>query len=108
MTAASRSAFAPRIFRWRWTGCAMAASEAQAQDAAERVMVDYQPLPAVTTTEAALRPGAPLIHDGAAGNVSFTMRMGNAEAVAAAFARARHVTRLSLYNNRLTAVTMEP
>src|SRR5579862_1404748 len=86
----------------------VAASEAQAQDAAERVMVDYQPLPAVTTTEAALRPGAPLIHDGAAGNVSFTMRMGNAEAVAAAFARARHVTRLSLYNNRLTAVTMEP
>src|SRR6516164_2715181 len=36
------------------------------------------------------------------------MRMGNADAVEAAFARAHHITRLSLYNNRLTAVTMEP
>ena len=35
-----------------------------------------------------------------ANNISFTMRMGNAEAVDAAFARAHHVTRLSLYNNR--------
>ena len=36
------------------------------------------------------------------------MSMGNADAADAAFARAHHVTRLSLYNNRLTAVTMEP
>jgi len=36
------------------------------------------------------------------------MRMGNADAVEAAFARAHHITRLSLYNNRLTAFTMEP
>ena len=43
-----------------------------------------------------------------ANNTSFTMRMGNGDAVDAAFARAHHVTRLSLYNNRLTAVTMEP
>jgi carbon-monoxide dehydrogenase large subunit len=36
------------------------------------------------------------------------MRMGNGDAVDAAFARAHHVTRLPLYNNRLTALTMEP
>ncbi len=36
------------------------------------------------------------------------MRLGNADAADAAFARAHHVTRLTLYNNRLTAVTMEP
>ena len=56
----------------------------------------------------ALRPGAPLVHDGAAGNISFTLRMGDAGAADAALARAHHVTRLTLYNNRLTAVTMEP
>src|SRR5271154_2634445 len=38
----------------------------------------------------------------------FTMGLGNSNEVGAAFARAHHVTRLSLYNNRLTAVTMEP
>ena len=63
---------------------------------------------AVVRAEDAVRPDAPLVHDGAANNTSFTMRMGNADAVDAAFARAHHVTRLSLYNNRLTAVTMEP
>jgi carbon-monoxide dehydrogenase large subunit len=86
----------------------IAATEAEARDAAELVSVDYEALPAVVRAEDAVRPGAPLVHDGAANNISFTMRMGNAEAVNPAFARAQHVTRLSLYNNRLTAVTMEP
>jgi carbon-monoxide dehydrogenase large subunit len=86
----------------------VAATEALARDAAELVAVDYDIMPAVATVEDALRPGAPLVHDGAAGNTSFTMRLGNADAADAAFARAYHVTRLSLHNNRLTAVTMEP
>jgi aerobic carbon-monoxide dehydrogenase large subunit len=86
----------------------IAATEAQARDAAELVSVDYEALLAVVRAEDAVRPGAPLIHEGATNNTSFTMRMGNADAVEAAFARAHHITRLSLYNNRLTAVTMEP
>src|SRR4029077_13831103 len=86
----------------------IAATEAEARDAAELVSVDYQALPAVVRAEDAVRPGAPLVHEGAATNISFTMRMGNADPVAPAFARAHHVSRLSLYNNRLTAVTMEP
>src|SRR5271169_6706993 len=86
----------------------IAESEARARDAAELVSVDYEVLPAVVRAEDALRPGAPLVHEGAANNTSFSMRMGNADAVEAAFARAHHVARLSLYNNRLTAVTMEP
>jgi aerobic carbon-monoxide dehydrogenase large subunit len=86
----------------------IAATEEQARDAAEQISVDYEVLPAVVRAEDAVRPGAPLVHDGAANNISFTMRLGNAEAVNAAFSRARHITRLSLYNNRLTAVTMEP
>src|SRR6516225_9097851 len=86
----------------------IAATEAQARDAAELVAVDYEVLPAVTHAEDAMRPGAPMLHEGAADNTSFTMRMGNADAIDASFARAHHVTKRSLYNNRLTAVTMEP
>src|SRR5271168_1495621 len=86
----------------------IAATEAQARDAAELVSIDYEILPAVVHAEDAVRPDAPLLHDGAANNTSFTMRMGNEGAAEAAFARAHHVTRLSLYNNRLTDVTMEP
>ena len=86
----------------------IAATEAQARDAAELVSVDYEILPALVHAEDAVRPDAPSLHDGAAHNTSFTMRMGNEGAVEAAFARAHHITRLSLHNNRLTAVTMEP
>jgi aerobic carbon-monoxide dehydrogenase large subunit len=86
----------------------IAATEAEARDAAELVSVDYEILPAVVHAEDAVRPEAPLLHDGAANNTSFTMCMGNEGAVQAAFARAHHITKLSLYNNRLTAVTMEP
>src|SRR3984893_16593811 len=86
----------------------IAATEAEARDAAELVSVNCEALPAVVRAEDAVRPGAPLVHDGAANNISFTMRMGKAEAVDNAFARAHHITRLSLYNNRLTAVTLEP
>src|SRR5271163_2625786 len=86
----------------------IAATEAIARDAAELVAIDYEIMPAVVTVEDAVHHGAPLVHDGAASNTSFTMRLGNGDAVGAAFARAHHVTRLSLYNNRVTAVTMEP
>src|ERR1700730_11737894 len=86
----------------------IAETEPLARDAAELVSVDYEVLPAVVRAEDSVRPGAPLIHQGAAENTSFTMRVGNADAADTAFARAHHITRLSLYNNRLTAVTMVP
>ncbi|HME26979.1 MAG TPA: xanthine dehydrogenase family protein molybdopterin-binding subunit [Acetobacteraceae bacterium] len=86
----------------------IAATEQLARDAAELVSVDYEVLPAVVSAEDAVRPGGTLLHEGAANNTSFTMHVGNSDAVAPAFARAHHVTRLSLYNNRVTAVTMEP
>ena len=86
----------------------IAASEDRARDAVERIEVDYQALPAVVRAEDAVKPGAPLVHDDVPGNVSVTMQMGNAGAVEPAFARAAHVARLSLNNNRITAFTMEP
>ncbi|MEA2777312.1 MAG: aerobic carbon-monoxide dehydrogenase large subunit [Acetobacteraceae bacterium] len=87
---------------------AIAATEAQARDAAELVSVEYEVLPAVVRPADAVRPGSALLHDGAANNISFTMNLGNADRVGPAFARAHHITRLSLHNNRVTAVTMEP
>src|SRR5215472_9782529 len=86
----------------------VAASENLARDAAELIAVDYEPLPAVLTARDAVQPGAPLVHEDIPGNVSVALRMGNIEAVEPGFARAQHVTRLSLVNNRITAVTMEP
>jgi carbon-monoxide dehydrogenase large subunit len=86
----------------------IAASEALARDAAELVSVDYDALPAAVSVENALRPGAPSVHDDIPDNTSFTMRLGDAEAVERAFAGARHIVRSTFYNNRLAAVTLEP
>jgi carbon-monoxide dehydrogenase large subunit len=86
----------------------IAATEELARDAAELITIDYEALPVVVQAQDAVRPGAALVHDEIPGNVAFTLRMGNAEAADPAFAQAQHVTRLSLVNNRITAVTMEP
>jgi carbon-monoxide dehydrogenase large subunit len=85
----------------------IAHTEAAARDAADKVEVSYEPLRAVTNAADAVKPGAPQIYEGAANNICFPLRMGNAQDVEAAFARAHHVTKLELFNNRLNAVTME-
>src|SRR5215472_9040501 len=79
-----------------------------AKDAAESIFVDIDPLPAVTTASAAAAPDAPQIHADAPGNVCLDFHYGDTEQVAAAFARAAHVTTLSLRNNRIVVCPMEP
>jgi carbon-monoxide dehydrogenase large subunit len=79
-----------------------------AKDAAEAVEVDIDSLPAVVRPEEAARPGAPLIHDEAPGNVALDYHFGDSEQVAAAFAKAAHVTRLKLANSRVVVNAMEP
>src|SRR5262249_62252326 len=64
--------------------------------------------PAVIRPEEAARPGAPLIHEEAPGNVALDYHYGDAEQVTAAFAKAAHVTRLELVNSRVVVNTMEP
>lgn len=80
----------------------------QAKDAAEAVEVEIDQLPAVTRPEEAARPGAPLIHDEAPGNIALDYHFGDTEQVAAAFAKASHVTRLKLLNSRVVVNAMEP
>jgi len=86
----------------------VAETQAQALDAAELVEVDYEPLAAVTTGEAARAAGAPVIADEVPGNVCLDWRTGDSAGVAAAFARAAHVVRLRLDNHRITINPMEP
>jgi aerobic carbon-monoxide dehydrogenase large subunit len=69
-----------------------------AKDAAESIFVDIDALPAVTTASAAAGPDAPQLHADAPGNVCLDFHHGDSEQVAAAFARAAHITKLSLRN----------
>ena len=98
--------------RVRWVGdyVAFVAAETrhQAADAAELIEVDYEPLPAVVSSEAALAPGAPLVWDGAPDNVCFVHEVGDAAAVEAAFAGAERIVRRRLVVNRVTAASIEP
>jgi carbon-monoxide dehydrogenase large subunit len=80
----------------------------EAKDAAEAIVVEIDPLPAVVRPEEAARPGAPLLHDEAPGNVALDYHYGDTEQVTAAFAKAAHVTRLKLVNSRVVVNAMEP
>ena len=86
----------------------VAATAARARDAAEAVLVDYEPLPALTTFEAAQAEGAPPIWDETPGNRSLTWQCGDVAATDAAFASAAHVVRRALLNNRVVVAFMEP
>ena len=86
----------------------VAQSRSQAEDAAEQVVVEYKELPAVVTIEAATAPGAPQLWPDAPGNIAAQTRFGKKDACDAAFSKAKHITRLALYNQRLVPVSMEP
>jgi aerobic carbon-monoxide dehydrogenase large subunit len=81
---------------------------AQAKDAAEKINVDYEILPAVVDPTKAAGKGAPLIHDAAPNNTIYNWHIGDHDATAAAFKGAKHVTKLEFVNNRLVPNAMEP
>lgn len=79
---------------------------AQARDAAELIEVDYEELaPATDTANAGA--GDDLFED-CPGNVAFDWHYGQEKEVDEAFARAAHVSRIELVNNRLVCNAMEP
>jgi len=86
----------------------VADSAAAAQDAAERVEVEYRDLPPAIHPEEALAPGAAQLHGSVPGNLSLESEAGDAAAVEAAFARAAHVTRLKVEVTRVAPSPMEP
>src|SRR5262249_58467819 len=86
----------------------MAETSAAARDGADRVTVEWAPLPAVMAGVAAAAPGAPVLYQDAASNVCTDSEGGDAAAVDAAFGRASHVVRLETWVHRVTGVPMEP
>lgn len=88
---------------------AMIAAETldKARDAAELLEIDYDTLPAVVTAAQALAPDAPLVHDDVAGNLMCRWGKGDAAATDAAFARAAHVSTLSIRSPRQIVHYME-
>src|SRR5262249_14215189 len=86
----------------------IAETAAAARDGAERVDVEWEPLPAVTASAAAAGPEAPVLYDGTASNVCVDARAGDAAAADAAFARAAPVVRLDTWVQRVTGVPLEP
>jgi carbon-monoxide dehydrogenase large subunit len=105
-----RRAFAQARVRWVGDPIAMIVAEslAIAKDAVEHIDCAIEPLPAVPDPRAAVAEDAPLLYDEVPGNLALDFHLGDAEAVAAAFARAAHVTRLDLVNNRIVVAAMEP
>jgi carbon-monoxide dehydrogenase large subunit len=79
-----------------------------AQDAVEAIEVEYRDLPAVVDAAAALAPGAPELHPDIPGNLCYDYEYGDEAAARDAFARAAHVTRLTLDCTRMVGNPMEP
>ncbi|OFZ97498.1 MAG: hypothetical protein A3H35_18465 [Betaproteobacteria bacterium RIFCSPLOWO2_02_FULL_62_17] len=86
----------------------VAETVAMAKDAADRVAVEYEPLPSLTDTARIGKPGALELWEGCPDNETFFYTLGDKAAVDAAFAGAHHVTTVKSAINRVTAATMEP
>ncbi len=77
-----------------------------AQDAADLIEVDYEPLPAVSDPEKALEPGAPAVHPQWPDNVAFTYHQEGGE-VDKAFAEADVVVKQRIVSQRLAPSSIE-
>jgi len=86
----------------------IADTKQHAKDAAELLAIELEDLPAVASIAAAVAPGAPLVHEGAAGNLCYDWHLGDKAAADAAFASAAKIVTLELENNRLVPNAMEP
>ena len=91
--------------RWPWS---IANSHDEAKDAAEAIKVDYEEKPANVDLAKALDKGAPEVHAEAPGNLIYDWEIGVKADVDAAFAKAAHVTKIDIVNNRLIPNAMEP
>jgi carbon-monoxide dehydrogenase large subunit len=79
----------------------------QARDAAELIQIDYDVLPSATDLATAMDQGVPAVWPDAKNNVVFDWEIGDKAATDAAFARAAHVTKLTVVNNRIVVASME-
>jgi aerobic carbon-monoxide dehydrogenase large subunit len=85
----------------------IAETVAAARTGAELVQIAYKVLPAVTGVVDAIKPGAPMLYGDVPGNLCCDWAVGDKAATEAAFAKAHHVAKLDLVNNRLVPNAME-
>jgi carbon-monoxide dehydrogenase large subunit len=81
----------------------VAESRYLAEDALEDIAVDLDPLPAVTGLEAALAPGAPLVHERFGSNVAARVRQTKGDYGAARASAHRVISRRFLYDRGASA-----
>jgi carbon-monoxide dehydrogenase large subunit len=81
---------------------------AQAKDAAEKIVTDFEVLPAIIDPAQAQKQGAQQIHEIAPSNTIYQWHLGDADATAAALKSAKHITKLDFINNRLVPNAIEP
>src|SRR5262245_44929538 len=81
----------------------VAHSRALAQDAANVIDVEYEPLPVVVNAERALEPGAPLAREELDSNICYSTTKKGGD-VDKAFAEAEHIVRLRIASPRLVAL----
>jgi aerobic carbon-monoxide dehydrogenase large subunit len=95
----------------KWTGEGIAAvvaeTPAQAQDALERIQVDWSPLPAVVDAEKATQDGAPQLHENAPNNIVFDWTVGDKDGTDKAFENPEVYLKQRLVNQRLIPNPME-
>lgn len=86
----------------------VAESKEQACDAANLIEVDYEELSVVVDASKALEAGAPMVHDELPDNRAFDWQLGDKAAADAGMAKAHHVTKMKIRNQRMIANAIEP
>ena len=109
LVAVDHPALAKDVVRYQGDAVAVVVAENryQAEDALELINVDYDPLPSVTNPEAAMQPGAPLLHEDAPNNQAFhwVAEGGDTDA---AFSAADVIVKDTIIQQRLIPNAMEP
>ncbi|WP_428490507.1 xanthine dehydrogenase family protein molybdopterin-binding subunit [Rhodopila sp.] len=85
----------------------VAATAKQARDAAEAIEVDYDTLPAHTDPATAMDKGATRVWPDVEHNLAFDWEIGDKQATEAEFAKAAHVTKIEIINNRIVVNSIE-
>jgi CO/xanthine dehydrogenase Mo-binding subunit len=103
-----QQALATERVRYEGEGVAAvaASSRAAAEDACERILVEYSPLPVITEPSQALAEGAPLLHEAHGSNLAWSRSLSFGD-VEGDFARADHVVRRRLRWHRMSAQAIE-
>ena len=86
----------------------VAETKGQARDAAELIDVVYEEMKPIVDTASAAKAGSAQVWPQAKDNTCYDWHLGDKAATDAAFAKAAHVTKIDLVNQRLIPNAMEP